>query len=81
MLAAAGAEEPEATAATLLHFVLGHAVEEQTRFQLSELGVVTGFDPALAEHRFAWGCDSSCGGRARGRRHVRRRSGGLGWAP
>lgn len=58
LLAAAGHPEPEATMAALLHFVLGHVVEEQTRAQMQALGVVEHFDQALAEHHFAVGVDT-----------------------
>ncbi|MBB1484283.1 TetR family transcriptional regulator [Tessaracoccus sp. MC1865] len=58
LLARAGHPEPEATMAALLHFVLGHVVEEQTRTQMYALGVLTEFDPALAEHHFRVGVDT-----------------------
>lgn len=50
-----GFHEPEATMATLLHFVLGHVVEEQTRAQMHALGVVGEFDAAASGARFEWG--------------------------
>ena len=50
-----GAPEPAATMAALLHFVLGHVVEEQTQAQMHELGVVANFDPEEHRRNFAWG--------------------------
>ncbi|GAA4892444.1 TetR/AcrR family transcriptional regulator [Tessaracoccus lubricantis] len=55
LLARTGHPEPEATVAALLHLVLGHVVEEQTRAQMHALGVVEHFDPALAERHFRVG--------------------------
>lgn len=54
-LSAASLPDPEATAATLLHFVLGHAVEEQTRAQMAELGVLGGVDSQWADRQFELG--------------------------
>lgn len=50
-----GVEQPEASMAALLHFVLGHVVEEQTRAQMHALGVLADFDAAGSEARFDWG--------------------------
>ena len=55
LLAEAGHPEPEATMAALLHFVLGHVVEEQTRAQMQALGVIDRFDQAVADHHFRVG--------------------------
>lgn len=55
LLAAAGHPEPEATMAALLHFVLGHVVEEQTRAQMHALGVIDRFDQAVADQHFRVG--------------------------
>lgn len=52
LLAAGGHPDPEATMAALLHFVLGHVVEEQTRAQMFALGVLDQFDPAVAARHF-----------------------------
>ena len=41
--------------AALLHFVLGHVLEEQTQAQMHQLGVVPHFDAAAHERDFAWG--------------------------
>ncbi|MDO5501427.1 MAG: TetR/AcrR family transcriptional regulator C-terminal domain-containing protein, partial [Propionibacteriaceae bacterium] len=57
LLAAAGHPEPGAAMATLLHFVLGHVVEEQTRAQMHALGVIDRFDAAASERGFALGVD------------------------
>ena len=54
-LEAALAHEPAATMAALLHFVLGHVMEEQTRAQMHQLGVVSHFDAADATRTFEWG--------------------------
>ncbi|SHJ56255.1 transcriptional regulator, TetR family [Tessaracoccus bendigoensis DSM 12906] len=54
-LSAASMPHPEAIAATLLHFVLGHAVEEQTRGQMAELGIVEGGAPEEGAQRFSLG--------------------------
>lgn len=54
-LEAALAHEPAATMAALLHFVLGHVMEEQTRAQMYELGVLRHFDAAEATRTFEWG--------------------------
>lgn len=54
-LADSGLREPGATAATLLHFVLGHVVEEQTRAQMSSLGVIAAFDQEASDRRFRLG--------------------------
>lgn len=54
-LAADGAREPDASAHALLHFVLGHAVTEQTRAQMRDLGVLQDFDSARSERDFQWG--------------------------
>lgn len=54
-LLAAGEPEPEATAATVIHFVLGHVVEEQTKAQMSALGVIGSYDRARMERRFLLG--------------------------
>ena len=58
LLEEAGHPEPEATMAALLHFVLGHVVEEQTRAQMQALGVVEHFDPATAAHHFKVGVET-----------------------
>ena len=50
-----GTPEPAATMAALLHFVLGHVLEEQTQAQMHQLGVVPHFDAAAHERDFAWG--------------------------
>ncbi|MHA6524640.1 TetR family transcriptional regulator [Tessaracoccus sp. G1721] len=50
-----GTPEPAATMAALLHFVLGHVLEEQTKAQMHELGVVPHFDAAAHERDFSWG--------------------------
>lgn len=52
-----GTPEPAATMAALLHFVLGHVVEEQTQAQMHQLGVVPHFDAAAHERDFAWGLE------------------------
>lgn len=52
-----GVAQPEATMATLLHFVLGHVLEEQTQSQLHVLGVIDAFDADEALSRFDWGID------------------------
>lgn len=54
-LESAGAPEPGATARALVHFVLGHAVTEQTRAQMRDLGVLEDFDAARSERDFHWG--------------------------
>ena len=55
LLAEAGHPEPEATMAALLHFVLGHVVEEQTRAQMQALGVIDRFDQDVSAHHFQVG--------------------------
>lgn len=50
-------DQPVATAAAFMHFVLGHVNAEQTRSQLAELGVVTAFDARAAERDFQHGVD------------------------
>lgn len=55
LLAREAHPEPEATMAALLHFVLGHVVEEQTQMQMHALGVASHFDEAVAEHHFSVG--------------------------
>ncbi|HSO70460.1 MAG TPA: TetR/AcrR family transcriptional regulator C-terminal domain-containing protein [Arachnia sp.] len=54
-LEAALSLEPAATIAALLHFVLGHVMEEQTRAQMHQLGVISHFDAADATRTFEWG--------------------------
>lgn len=56
-LVAVAAPNPEATMAALLHFVLGHAVEEQTRSQMHALGVLESFDAEAVGPRFEWGVE------------------------
>lgn len=46
------------------HFVVGHVVEEQTRAQLAELGVLERFDDAHAERQFVIGVDVFVAGAA-----------------
>lgn len=41
----------------LVHFVLGHVTEEQTGSQLSELGIVEGFDAAAEDEDFHRGLE------------------------
>lgn len=54
-LASAGVPEPDATAEAMLHVVLGHVTQEQTRAQMRELGV-RGDDAGVAPERsFEWG--------------------------
>lgn len=50
-----GLPEADATMAALLHFVLGHVMEEQTRAQMHALGLVAAFDPAASGRDFEWG--------------------------
>ncbi len=54
-LEAAGIEDPEATMAAFLHFIVGHAMAEQTRSQLVALGVLPRFDHQRAEAEFEHG--------------------------
>lgn len=54
-LAAEGVAEPEAGVDALLHFVLGHVMQEQTQAQMHALGVVSDFNAGEAESRFRWG--------------------------
>lgn len=58
LLAEAGHPEPTAAMAALLHFVLGHVVEEQTQAQMHALGLVDHFDAAQAAHHFQVGVDT-----------------------
>lgn len=55
ILASAGMPNPAATMAALLHFVLGHVTEEQTRAQMQSLGLITDFDTTAADADFVWG--------------------------
>ncbi|MDO5677353.1 MAG: TetR family transcriptional regulator [Propionibacteriaceae bacterium] len=57
LLVNSGHPEPDATMAALLHFVLGHVVEEQTQAQMQALGVVAHFDADVSAHHFAVGVD------------------------
>lgn len=59
MLEAAGAESGRADALmqAFWHFLLGHVVEEQTRSQLAELGVMSTVDSLRSEWQFAVGLD------------------------
>ncbi len=41
----------------LVHFILGHVIEEQTRSQLHELGVVAQFDARAEEEDFTDGLE------------------------
>lgn len=66
LLAADGHPEPEATMAALLHFVLGHVVEEQTREQMHALGVLDHFDAAAAQRHFEVGVETFVRGVRRG---------------
>lgn len=50
--AGVGAEEAEGMVQALLHFVLGHVMEEQTQSQLAVLGVVGAFDDARSQRHF-----------------------------
>lgn len=50
-------DEADAVAATFMHFLLGHVMEEQTRSQLAALGVVGSFDEKEADRRFASGVE------------------------
>ena len=52
-----GRDNAEATAAALLHFLLGHVMTEQTRSQLHALGVVETFDRDSSTRYFEWGID------------------------
>lgn len=54
-LATAGQPNPDATAAALLHFLMGHVMTEQTRAQLHALGVVESFDAEESARDFEWG--------------------------
>lgn len=49
--------QADAVARTIMHFLLGHVMEEQTQSQLAELGVVGSFDEEDADRRFMSGVD------------------------
>lgn len=63
-LIAAGFARPEAEASmqVLLHFVLGHVYEEQTRAQLVQLGVLSEHDPDADRREFGDGVSLVVGG-------------------
>ena len=52
-----GPARAEALMQTFWHFLLGHVVEEQTRSQLAELGVMSAVDPSRSEWQFEVGLD------------------------
>ena len=54
-LEAVGNEDPKATMAAFLHFIVGHVMAEQTRSQLVALGVLPRFDHQRAETEFEHG--------------------------
>lgn len=64
VLAAAGLDPDDAgaTMQAFWHFVQGHVVEEQTRMQLADLGVVERPDPERADRHFRRGIDLLIGG-------------------
>lgn len=50
-----GLDEADGVAEAFMHFVLGHVMEEQTQFQLAELGVIQSFDDVRAQRHFDQG--------------------------
>lgn len=64
VLAAAGLGDDDAgaTMQAFWHFVQGHVVEEQTRVQLADLGIVARPDPARADRHFDRGIGLFIGG-------------------
>lgn len=50
-----GLPQPQASARAILHFVLGHVMQEQTQAQMHTLGVVGEFDTGQGEETFRWG--------------------------
>ncbi len=57
LLAQRGAPQPAATMATFLHFIVGHAMAEQTRSQLVALGVLPDFDEDASARDFSHGIE------------------------
>ncbi|HJE51594.1 MAG TPA: TetR/AcrR family transcriptional regulator C-terminal domain-containing protein [Tessaracoccus flavescens] len=55
ILATAGSPHPAATMSAFLHFIVGHVMEEQTRAQMAQLGLIDGFDADAAAADFEWG--------------------------
>ncbi len=45
-------DEADGVAEAFMHFVLGHAMQEQTQSQLAELGVIDSFDGVRAQRHF-----------------------------
>lgn len=45
-------DEADGVAEAFMHFVLGHAMQEQTQWQLAELGVIDSFDGVRAQRQF-----------------------------
>ncbi len=50
-------EDADAAAQAFVHFVLGHVVEEQTKLQLAELGVMPAQDVRHSERQFRRGVE------------------------
>lgn len=45
-------DEADGVAEAFMHFILGHAIQEQTQSQLAELGVIDSFDGVRAQRHF-----------------------------
>lgn len=45
-------DEADGVAEAFMHFVLGHAMQEQTQSQLADLGVIESFDSVRAQRHF-----------------------------
>lgn len=55
-------DEADSVAEAFMHFVLGHAMQEQTQSQLADLGVIDSFDPVRAQRHFDRGLQVLCEG-------------------
>ena len=55
-------DEADGVAEAFMHFVLGHAMQEQTQSQLADLGVIDSFDSVRAQRHFERGVQLLCQG-------------------